>query len=460
MLCVIASCAPIVLNPLASISLAKVHPADSHRAAAAVIVAGTVWAWGLGNFGQLGNGTCDPNLRGGEECASSATPVEVKGLVDVVAVAEGDWTSYALRRDGTVWAWGLGADGALGDGDPRCRPDANATYDCPASDIPVKVKDLSGVTAIAADDGSGYALRRDGTVWAWGSGTDGALGDGDPLCTHQLLLNAQCPSSDVPVRVKGLTHVVSIAGGSSSAYALSADGTVWAWGSDLLGQLGTGNCSSTAASEGKCPGSDKPVAVKGLTNAVAVFSGGAQGFVLRPGDRVWAWGTQGAVACAVTSTELDNTCPPDDVPVELKALIGARSIAATGDGAYALEASGTVWAWGGGGSGELGNGACHASVLAESACAGSAVPVRVEAITDATAVAAGDFDAFALLRDGTVWGWGAGTSGELGTGNCGGAVVVTAGARCTNRDVPARVKGLAGVLAIAAKGATGLAIRG
>src|SRR5579863_5066339 len=88
---VIAACLAIAISPSNLIYLANLHPAMHHRSPAAVDNGGTVWAWGLGNFGQLGNGTCDPNVQGGVECASSAVPVKVKGLGDIVAVAAGEW---------------------------------------------------------------------------------------------------------------------------------------------------------------------------------------------------------------------------------------------------------------------------------------------------------------------------------------------------------------------------------
>ena len=158
------------------------------RGATDAVAPSTVWAWGDGQFGGLGNGACDPNTVGEAGCPSSAVPVKVQGLTDVVAVADGFFTAYALRRDGTVWSWGNGAAGALGDGNPRCRPNLNATFGCPATDVPVEVKGLGDVVAISAGAGTTYAVRHDGTVWAWGSGRNGELGDGNPHCTARPML--------------------------------------------------------------------------------------------------------------------------------------------------------------------------------------------------------------------------------------------------------------------------------
>ncbi len=151
-------------------------------------------------------------------------PVKVKGLNGVVAIAGGFSGGYALLSDGTVWAWGAGAFGQLGNG--YSNPDTQAdscdgekrtlTYYC--SSVPVEVKGLNGVIAIAGGANSGYALLSDGTVWAWGGGGWRQLGNGDPQpdsCdTQSTTFEGYC--SSVPVEVSGLDDVVAIAGGYSS----------------------------------------------------------------------------------------------------------------------------------------------------------------------------------------------------------------------------------------------------
>lgn len=94
--------------------------------------------WGYGRLGSTAGEVHQP------------IPVPVSGLTGVTSIAAGEETAYALLRDGTVMAWGNGADGQLGNG-------RTAT----SSPVPVPVSDLTGVTAIAAaNDGStGYALH-------------------------------------------------------------------------------------------------------------------------------------------------------------------------------------------------------------------------------------------------------------------------------------------------------------
>ena len=195
---------------------------------------GAVWAWGLNDFGQLGNGTA-----GG----ASATPAEVSGLADVIAIAAGADHSLALKADGTVRAWG---GGLLGNGANTISP------------TPVQVSNLAGVIAIATGADHSLALKADGTVQAWGFNGLGQLGDG--TTTDRL----------TPVPVSGITEVTGIAGGFHHSVALKSDGTVWAWGLNNHGQLGDGTTTDRLS----------PVMVPGLSGVSAVAAGVAHTLAL------------------------------------------------------------------------------------------------------------------------------------------------------------------------------------
>jgi Regulator of chromosome condensation (RCC1) repeat len=113
---------------------------------------------GYGAAGQLGNGSTQ----------NSTAPVCVTGLSGVEAVAAGAMHVLALRRDGTVWAWGYNHDGQLG----------NLTAG-EQSPKPVRVGSLSGVVSMTAASNHSVALAADGTLWAWGQNEGGVLGVGE-----------------------------------------------------------------------------------------------------------------------------------------------------------------------------------------------------------------------------------------------------------------------------------------
>ncbi|HTX11400.1 MAG TPA: hypothetical protein VME22_22455 [Solirubrobacteraceae bacterium] len=178
---------------------------------------GTVWAWGDPSLGQLGAEPCGAPGSAAGRCQPSSMPVQVQGLGGVTAIAAGADTVYALRRDGSVWAWGDDGFGALGTHTRR-----------QFVDRPTRVRGLAHVVAIAAGSATAYALLSDGSVWAWGRGIDGELGDGEPA------------NRSVPTRVLTRSPVVQVGGGGAMAYALDRQGRIWAWGSGLYGQLGNG----------------------------------------------------------------------------------------------------------------------------------------------------------------------------------------------------------------------------
>jgi alpha-tubulin suppressor-like RCC1 family protein len=272
----------------------------------ALTTAGTVWTWG--DAVALGTGST----------ADSAVPVQVPGLAGITQIAAGPGFGFdlALRSDGTVWGWGLNILGQLGDGNTAL------------ARTPVQVTGLTGVTQIAAGDGFSLALRSDGTVWAWGWNRNGVLGDGTPTAS----------ASDVPVQVPGLSNVIQIAAGYTSAMAVRVQArrgsvvrTVWTWGANSFGELGDGTTTDSAT----------PVEVFGINvPAVTAISAG-RGFsmVLGSDGSVWGWGlnSDGELGNGTTASELR--------PAEI--LDGAvTGISAGYSHALALLRGGSVLAWG------------------------------------------------------------------------------------------------------------------
>jgi alpha-tubulin suppressor-like RCC1 family protein len=227
----------------------------------AVRTDGSVWGWGDNEAGELGM----------PATTETFVPLQVPGLSSITAVAAGQQSGYALASDGTVWAMGDNSKGQLGNGTTT------------TSRIPVQVSGLSNVVAIAASVGDGYALTRSGTVFSWGDNTRDQLGNGTP--------GGQSPT---PVQVSGLVTVTAIGTTFESGYALLADGTVRTWGGNTYGELGDGSLADSPV----------PVQPTGLTGVTALANGeGSDAYAIRADGSVWAWGSndEGTVGDGTTT---------------------------------------------------------------------------------------------------------------------------------------------------------------
>ena len=257
---------------------------------------GSVSAWGINGHGQLGNG---------ETNHFESTPVKVRGLPPVRKIAPGFRYSLALENDSTVWAWGMNADGELGDGTQTDSP------------VPVKVLGLKHIAEIASGGLHAVALSEDGHCWVWGWNGTGQLGDSGE-------------SKSTPVLVPGISDVKAVAPGEFHTLILKKDGTVWFWG-----QLGNNPRSF-------------PAQVPGLSDIVSIAANHSQGFAITRSGQVWAWGLNDNGRLG------DGTDQSRSEPV--KVLENAKTVIAGGYHTLAIKRDGTVWAWGKNYFGELGDG--------------------------------------------------------------------------------------------------------
>jgi alpha-tubulin suppressor-like RCC1 family protein len=329
---------------------------------------GTIWCWGANSRGQLGDGTTTSRWH----------RAQVLDLASIIAVATHADTSAALRADATVWTWGSNSYSALGNGTTVNQ-----------STVPVQVLQdpstpLTDVVAIA----SGYlhylALKSDGTVWAWGADWAYQLGNSsgnNSAFALPVLLADGSPLHDI----------VSIACGDDYNLALKADGSVWAWGYNSYRQLGSSDTIWARAAPGL---------VTGLTNVIAVAGGAYHSLALKSDGTVWSWGrnTQG---CLGNGSATGTQATPGQV-ADFDHVI---AIAAAKTHSLALKSDGTVWSWGDNSAGQLGVGTSPNKSLS---------PVQTQNLSAIIAIAAAGSQNMALAVNGSLFGWGANESGQLG----------------------------------------------
>src|SRR5437773_763631 len=248
------------------------------------------------------------------------------------------------------------------------------------------------LTPTAVAGGGFHACMRlpDGTVQCWGRNNFGQLGNGD----------GNLADSSVPVAVRGLTTATRVVTGDSHTCALLGDGTVQCWGVGDSGQRGDGTFNNI---------STVPVAVVGLSNAVAVAARGYHSCALLGDGTVRCWGRNADGQLGDGTVADPATGPPgSSTPVQVSGITGAAAVIAGGYHTCALFADGTAQCWGRNDDGQLGDGTFTRS----------STPVRVGGVTGAVAVSAGILHTCALLANGTVKCWGAVGNGfgQLGNG--------------------------------------------
>lgn len=208
---------------------------------------GTLWSWGQNQSGQLGDGTT--TMR--------SSPIQIGSASNWVSVATGYAHSFALKADGRLWGWGSNSLGQLGNGT------SNST------NIPILIDTNSTWVHIATGDYHTLGIKADGTLWAWGYNSYGQLG----------VVTTTARSS--PTKIGTANDWVSVSAGSQFSVAIKADGTVWVWGLNAIGQLGIG---STANSIGT------PTQAGTGNNWIKIDAGPGGSHAIRADGTLWACG--------------------------------------------------------------------------------------------------------------------------------------------------------------------------
>lgn len=320
---------------------------------------------------------------GGEEFTLSRDIVVTTNRIS--AIDAGNAHVVALREDGTIWTWGNNNSGQLGIGE------FGGDGGVANSSVPLRVSGETGLeraVAVAAGQGYTLAIDEDGAVWAWGSNQFLQLGVGDD------------DYRSLPARVlaaEAMGTVVAVSAQDTFSLALTTGGAVWAWGGNLVGQLGDNTWQA----------SDVPVPVftaSGLASATRVAAGFGHALATSASNHVWAWGSNDLGRLGNGGND-DSNVPVDVIRDEMGtvvALAGGRLHS------LAISSSGQVWSWGGNENGQLGDAGDD----------DSNIPVRVSSATgfeSAVAVSASWSHSLAIDEEGAVWAWGWNSNYVLGT---------------------------------------------
>lgn len=241
----------------------------------------TVKCWGMNGFSQLGaesSDRCALFFAGFfEDC--SELPLSVEGLDGVVQIAAGSYHTCALRNDGLVWCWGWNAFAQLGavTTDLCVREGVGDTSPC--SRTPLQVEDFGEVVHLEAGTFHTCAVAADGTMWCWGANPGGQLGTGVRIGGGTMH----------PVMVPEMASVREAEAGGNYSCAMSMGGDVQCWGAGWNCQLGGGMFNET----GSCQAHRRPVNVHDVEHTVSLAAGEVHTCAAREDGSVACWGSNG-----------------------------------------------------------------------------------------------------------------------------------------------------------------------
>jgi alpha-tubulin suppressor-like RCC1 family protein len=375
-----------MLAVLAQATAPMINGSDGHTIA--VDRFGNVYAWGANTAGQLGDGTNNP----------SYTPNFVP-LSGIVSVAAGGGStslefSLAVASDGTAFAWGYNGQGQLGLGNTN-----------PGPTSPTQIPGFSGALMVVAGTNFAAALKKDGTVWAWGANGSGQLGKGDNF------------PSDSPQQVPGLANIVKICAGNSHVMALRSDGAVFTWGDNFFGEIGDGSTNNRLV----------PYHVSSLpATVIDIATSTIQSYAALADGSVYGWGND-------NTGQMGDLATPGNrlTPVRALGFLPRTVKLGSGSGGQSISAhslDGRLWKWGSNNYGQLGDGSG----------APTAVPQTLAGAPNLNVMASSaGFQQHLIRVDGFVRGWG---SNVFGPGQTGTTLTPTA-----DVPLPAPVLGVLGI---------------
>ncbi len=210
---------------------------------------GTIWAWGQNDQYQLGNSPAS---------AQQLNPIQVGIDNDWIDIATGtNRTAFAIKTDGTIWGWGANTGYLL-------YPGSSVT----TVPSPTQINTETNWSKMKVGASHILAQKTDGTLWSWGSGNSGALGNGSTLSTT----TPQQVSNDI---------WKSFSAGTNTSFGIKLDGSLWAWGKNDNGQLGDGTSINRLS----------PIQIGTATNWDTVQTRNFQVVLATQTDgSVWYWG--------------------------------------------------------------------------------------------------------------------------------------------------------------------------
>ena len=386
---------------------------------------GTLWAWGYNGYGELGQGDHTYIENVGWHYFGRSSPTQVGSSNTWSKVAAGYYQSFAVKSNGTLWAWGKGFPGSIGDGTTNSRSSpVQIGTDTDWADVSSNLSFIGGIktngtlwrwgpttsyyyplasplqidvgttwTSLSVGANFMLALKSEGSLWSYGFNDNGQLGLGDTAYRGNM------------TQIGNDLTWKDIAAGGAHSVAIKTDGTMWSWGHNWAGALGLGDSVFRSS----------PVQIGVLTTWDKAFSS-ADSFAIKLDGSLWSWGES-------RWGSLGNSYASTSVPTQVGSSYNWSSVfPGNQSDSMALQTDGTLWHWGGNSDGMFEEGS-------------SAIPIQLGALTTWQTAGAGFNHYLAVNSPGTLWTSGGNRYGQLGLGDADYTYV----ARETNRPSPTQV---------------------
>ena len=337
-------------------------------------VAGNVSYSGIGQLFSVGDNS--KGALGQNNLTKYSSPVQIPGTTWSAISARGnggtEHVSLAVKTDGTLWSWGYNNFGMLGHNN-------RTNYSSPVQvgSGTDWVKDQKAIS----NGANTFAIKTDGTLWSWGYGEDGGLGQNDNVYRSS------------PVQIPGTTWSKVSGGTRRGAFGIKTDNSLWGWGNNGVGALGQ-NDRTNYSSPKQIPG-DWATIASGAPSGVQLAT--------KTDGTLWTWGVNEYGQLGQNNTTVRSS------PVQVPGTTwntGDSKMAVSAASAHAIKTDGTLWSWG----------ANYFGILSQNNEIYYSSPVQVPGTTWNT-VACSYVSAYATKTDGTVWSMGSNANGQLGQNN-------------------------------------------
>lgn len=323
---------------------------------------GTLWAWGTNGDGQCGQG----NFLGG-----TSAPTQIGIENNWIHISAGNKCSYAIKNDGTLWAWGINNFGQLGVGTTTKR------------NTPTQIGTNNDWQKVISGKGSHVlAIKTNGTLWAWGQNNQGQLGIG-----------TSSTMETIPVQVGNENNWLNASIGSTHSILIKSNGTIWSCGLGNDGALGIGSNVLAFA----------PTQIGTQNNWIKISSGSNFSGAINNENKLFMWGDNSFGQLGI-GDYIDR-----NIPTQVNNDNNWDEIVLGYFHSVALKSNRTVLSWGYHFNCQLGNG---------SPCGTPGVninlPQQINIDTDWDKIFTGYVHSFSTKTNGDLWTWGFNGGYQLG----------------------------------------------